>query len=278
MENFTLDTLTALPLFQGIGKSELAQFSTSVPHRIVQYAEGENLAEQDHPCRQLILAFRGTIEMRTRSDNNRFAFYERLQSPVALQPEALYGITPHYTHTYTAQTDIRALIIPKDGVTLLFSRFEVFRLNMINLLSSYIYRQGRWLWHNLSGNTEKRIVNFIHSRSVYPAGEKILEISMEDLGLQINEPRMNVSRALNRLQKENLVLLKEGNYHTSLGEIDPGLLKITNIDMDIIQENKTEERKNPFFSSSYGTPHDTAPSTKYTSKISNRLHGRHTAR
>ena len=61
MENFTLDTLTALPLFQGIGKSELTQFSTSVPHRIVQYAEGENLAEQDHPCRQLILAFRGTI-------------------------------------------------------------------------------------------------------------------------------------------------------------------------------------------------------------------------
>ena len=208
MENFTLDTLTALPLFQGIGKSELTQFSTSVPHRIVQYAEGENLAEQDHPCarvtrncvqyaegenlaeqdhpcRQLILAFRGTIGMRTRSDNNRFAFYERLQSPVALQPEALYGITPRYTHTYTAQTDIRALIIPKDGVTLLFSRFEVFRLNMINLLSTYIYRQGRWLWHNLSGNTEKRIVNFIHSRSVYPA-----------------------ARALNRLQKENLVLLK----------------------------------------------------------------------
>ena len=29
--------------------------------------------------------------------------------------------------------------------------------------------------------------------------------------------------------------------------------------MDIIQENQTEERKNPFFSSSYGTPHDTAP-------------------
>ena len=29
--------------------------------------------------------------------------------------------------------------------------------------------------------------------------------------------------------------------------------------MDIIQENQTEERKNPFFSSSYGPPHDTAP-------------------
>lgn len=29
--------------------------------------------------------------------------------------------------------------------------------------------------------------------------------------------------------------------------------------MDTIQENKTEERKNPFFCSSYGTPHNTAP-------------------
>ena len=181
MENFTLDTLTALPLFQGIGKSELTQFSTSVPHRIVQYAEGENLAEQDHPCRQLILAFRGTIGMRTRSDNNRFAFYERLQSPVALQPEALYGITPRYTHTYTAQTDIRALIIPKDGVTLLFSRFEVFRLNMINLLSTYIYRQGRWLWHNLSGNTEKR--------QFHPLPQRIPR-RRKDFGNQHGRPRI----------------------------------------------------------------------------------------
>ncbi len=208
MENFTLDTLTALPLFQGIGKSELAQFSTSVPHRIVRYAEGEKLAEQDRLCRNLILAFRGTIEMCTRSDNNRFALHERLQSPVALQPEALYGITPYYTHTYTARTDVRALVIPKEGVALLLSRFEVFRLNVVNLLSTCVYRRGRWLWHNLSGDAEKRIVNFIHSRCVYPAGEKVLEISMENLGSQINEPRMNVSRALNRLQKENLVLLK----------------------------------------------------------------------
>ncbi len=208
MEGFTSDTLAALPLFQGIGRSELARFSASVPHRVVQYAKGESLAEQDRPCRQLVLPFSGTVGMRTRSDDNRFAFHERLQSPAAIQPEALYGINPRYTHTYTAQTDVRALIIPKDGINLLFSRSEVFRLNMINLLSTCVYRRGRWLWHDLSGSTEKRIVNFIHSRSVYPAGEKILEISMEDLGLQINEPRMNVSRALNRLQKEDLVSLK----------------------------------------------------------------------
>ena len=208
MESFSLDLLTDLPLFQGIGKNELAQFSSSIPHSIAEYKEGEMLASQDSPCRQLILTIRGTVRMHTLSDNNRFTVYERLQSPVALQPEALYGISPHYTHTFVAQTALQALVIPKDGVTRLFSRFEVFRLNIINLLSTYVYRQGRWLWHNMDGDTEKRIVDFIHTHSTYPAGEKILDISMEDFGLQINEPRMNISQALNRLQKKNLILLK----------------------------------------------------------------------
>lgn len=208
MESFSLDLLTDLPLFQGIGKNELAQFSSSIPHSIAEYKEGETLASQDSPCRQLILTIRGTVLMHTLSDNNRFTVYERLQSPVALQPEALYGISPHYTHTFVAQTALQALVIPKDGVTRLFSRFEVFRLNIINLLSTYVYRQGRWLWHNMDGNTEKRIVDFIHTHSVYPAGEKVLEISMDYLGRQINEPRMNVSAALNSLQQKGLILLK----------------------------------------------------------------------
>ena len=192
MENLTLETLSDLPLFQGIGKIELARFSASVPHRLKRYAKGEKLAEQDQKCQQLTLTLQGIVQMRTRSDNNRFAFSERLQSPVLLQPEALYGITPHYTHTYTALTETHALVIPKAGVTQLFSHFEVFRLNLINLL----------------GDAEKRIVNFIHAHSVYPAGEKVLEISMEDLGLQINEPRMNASNALKRLQQAGLVSLK----------------------------------------------------------------------
>lgn len=208
MENFTSDMLADLPLFQGIGRGELEEFYTSVPHSLAQYGKEQRLAVQDETCRQLIIAFRGTILMKTLSDDKRFAFQERLQSPLAIQPEALYGIYPRYSHTFTTQTEVRALLIPKEGITQLFQRFEVFRLNMINLLSTQIYRSGKWLWHNLSGNTEKRIINFFHTHSTYPAGEKILNISMDELGKHINEPRMNVSRALNQLQSRNLVLLQ----------------------------------------------------------------------
>lgn len=208
MESFTLETLSALPLFQGLRRDELEQCYASVPYSLVPYQVGQNIAIQDESCRQLIVIFRGTILMHTFSDDKHYAFQERIQSPVVIQPEALYGINPHYSHTFKAQTEARALVIPKEGVTQLFARFEVFRLNMINLLSTQIYRGRKWLWHNLAGDTEKRIISFFRTHSYYPAGEKILEISMEELGKQINEPRMNVSRALNKLQNQNLILLQ----------------------------------------------------------------------
>lgn len=208
MENFTLDSLIELPLFQGIGKNELNQFSTDIPFFLKHYEKGETISQQDSPCQQLILVFKGTLLAQTSSDNNRYIFKERLQAPLAIQPEALYGIYPHYTQMCIAQTEAHALVIPKEGVTKLFRHFEVFRLNMVNLLSTQIYRSRKGLWQNQSGSTEKRIIRFLLVHSSYPAGEKELQISMEHLGQQINEPRMNVSRALNRLQQRNLILLR----------------------------------------------------------------------
>ena len=208
MEHFSTETLKDLPLFQGMGKNDLEQFVSQTPHSLVDYNKGATIVSQDMPCQQLIIIIRGTIGMHSFSDNRRYAFFELLHAPLALQPESLYGISTTYTHSYTARTALRALVIPKVGIAQLYRSSEVFRLNLINMLSAKIHKQQQWLWHDLAGNTEKRIVNFIHSRCVYPAGEKELLISMGDLGTQINAPRMKVSKALNNLQKQSLILLQ----------------------------------------------------------------------
>lgn len=207
MEKFSTDTLKDLPLFQGMGRKDLEQFSLQIPHTLIEYKKGETIVAQDKLCQQLVLIIRGTVSLQSSSDNKRFTLCELLQAPLALQPESLYGISTRYTHTYIARTAVRALIIPKIGISQIYHSSEVFRLNLINLLSTKIYKQQQWFWHDLSGNTERRIINFIHSRCAYPAGEKELHITMGELGSQINAPRMKVSKALNNLQKKSLVLL-----------------------------------------------------------------------
>ena len=208
MEDFATNLLNTLPLFQGIGRSDLAQFSAYIPHKIMRYYKGEIIAADETMCDRLIVAFSGEVEIESTSTNSKFAMREKLQTPVALQPEALYGIRPRFTYTFKAETEVKTLEIPKEGVTKMFSHFEVFRLNLANMLSTMIYRQRHWLWRDLSGTIDKRIVNFIHSHCLYPAGEKLLLITMEDFGGQINETRFNVACALKRLEREGLVRLK----------------------------------------------------------------------
>lgn len=208
MEHITFDILSELPLFYGIGHKEMEDFIRDVPYRIRNFNPGDTLAMQDQSCSSLFIPFKGVLSVQTYSDNKRYSFQEFLQAPVALQPESLYGIAPRYTHTYTAQTEVRALILPKDSVTTLFREIEIFRLNTVNLLATKIYRLQKKATHDLSGNTSQRIVRFIINHASYPAGEKTLFISMSHLAIQLNDTRLNISLALREMERKGLVLLQ----------------------------------------------------------------------
>lgn len=210
MENFALEHLIGLPLFQGVGRSELAQFSSYIPHKIVKYADGEVIAADETSCNRLAVVFHGVVEVKGTAANSRFAVREKLCAPVAIQPEALYGISPRFTYTYTAAGEVRTLEIPKAGVTMLFSRFEVFRLNLVNLLATIVCRQRRWLWRDQTGTLEKRIADFILAHCIYPAGEKRIEITKENLGNQVNDTRFNVTCALKRMKEAGVLELRRG--------------------------------------------------------------------
>lgn len=210
MGNFSLANLIELPLFQGIGSGELTNFSSSVPYIIVKYSDGEIVVKDEMPCDRLIVVYHGVVQAKTTSANHKFTTVEKLQAPVALQPEALYGINTRFTCTFISESEVQALEIPKAGVAKLFSHFEVFRLNLINLLSTMVYRQRHWLWRSRAGSTERRLIEFFLSHCIKPSGEKMIGITMEELGEQINETRYNVSCALRKLESESLLVLKRG--------------------------------------------------------------------
>lgn len=209
MENSIFETLLELPFFQGMGRSDMIRIMNDLPLKPQNVSAGKNIVAQNENCQQLIFILKGTLRIVTEAEHHLFSMSERIQGPTVIQPEALFGIYPHYRSTYQAQTGITLICIPKHAALRIIASYDVFRLNFLNYLSTLIFKKQRPLWNILPDESlEQRIVRFILQHTQYPAGEKTLCIRMLDLADILNDTRINVSHSLNRMQKEGKLVLK----------------------------------------------------------------------
>lgn len=209
MENSIFETLLELPFFQGMGRSDMIQIINNLPLKAKSIPAGRNIVTQNENCQHLIFVMKGTLRIITQADHHLFTMNERIQGPTVIQPEALFGIYPHYRSTYQTLTEASVISIPKPAALQIIATYDVFRLNFLNYLSSIIFKKQRPCWNILPGESlEQRIVRFILQHIQYPAGEKTLTVRMIDLADILNDTRINVSQSLNRMQKEGQLLLK----------------------------------------------------------------------
>lgn len=209
MENSIFETLLELPFFQGMGRSDMIQIMNNLPLKAKSVSAGRNIVTQDESCQHLIFVLKGTLRIVTQAEHHLFTMSERIQGPTVIQPEALFGIYPHYRSTYQAQTEASIISIPKPAALQIIASYDIFRLNFFNYLSSIIFKKQRPCWNILPGESlEQRIVRFILQHIQYPAGEKALTMRMIDLADVLNDTRINVSQSLNRMQKEGKLILK----------------------------------------------------------------------
>lgn len=209
MENSIFETLLELPFFQGMGRSDMAMIINGIPLKPQSVSAGKNIVVQNEDCQQLIFILKGTLRIVTEAEHHLFIVSERIQGPAVLQPEALFGIYPHFRSTYQAQTEITLIRVPKHAALQIIASYDVFRLNVLNYLSTLIFKKQRPFWNILPDESlEQRIVRFILQHIQYPAGEKTLSIRMIDLAGILNDTRINVSHSLNRMQKEGKLILK----------------------------------------------------------------------
>lgn len=89
-------------------------------------------------------------------------------------------------------------------------KYDIFRLNYMNIISNRAQSLNSRLWAESTDNLEKRIGNFILTHIERPSGRKILKIKMEELAQVVNDTRMGVSRALNSMQEKGLLELHRG--------------------------------------------------------------------
>jgi len=204
------DQLLQFPLFLGLSRDDLGRIAghTKLDFR----KEGANtvLLRAGAPCTHLCLLLSGTVSVETRSDDGTYTLVEQLNAPVILQPEAIFGYQQRYSHTFRSVTPVALLRIDRQEVVRLTDEFLIFRINLLNLLATQTQKLLHRPFRHRPDTLDERIIRFLSERCVHPAGPKNLYILMARLAEEVGDSRLDVSRALNRLQRDGLVILHRG--------------------------------------------------------------------
>ena len=89
---------------------------------------------------------------------------------------------------------------------------------MLNMLAADTHRMRHRAWQSAPKTLRERIVRFFFSRCVYPAGAKTFYILMKQMGNELNDSRLDISKALNEMEKDGLLSLHRGRIEIPMLE------------------------------------------------------------
>ena len=110
------DKLLQFALFQGLSKADLGALVTHTRLGFHKYAEGDTIARAQTTCDRLFFLIDGRVEVVTSADNGSYAVAETAAAPLLFEPEALFGVSPHYASLYRALTPCSVIGIGKDEI------------------------------------------------------------------------------------------------------------------------------------------------------------------
>lgn len=204
------ERIQTLPLFQGISQDDLTAIAGTTKFDFQRVEAGHDLVQAGDACTFLSFLLSGSLRVTTSSDDSGYTIIEELNAPTLLQPECIFGLHQRFTHTFTTSSQCNCLVLQKPDVVRIAEANDVFRINLLNIISTQSQRLSRTLWHTQPESLEKRIVQFVGSRCMRPSGEKTILIKMTRLAHELNDSRIDISRALNNLQAQGFLHLSRG--------------------------------------------------------------------
>ena len=205
MEQTMYNMLLGLPLFQGMSRADLFEVLEKTTFRFRRFEDGKTLYRQGERCDELSFFMGGTLVAETKAHGALFSFAEELHPYTAIEVQSLFGKSPNYKSTYTARGEVSLFSIEKRQVYTLIDTYEIFRINLLNMLCSQVENLHERLWAIAPHDLEGRMVLFVQSLCATPQGTKVLRCKMEDLAALLDETRLNVSRILNKWCGEGLI-------------------------------------------------------------------------
>ena len=203
-------TLLALPLFLGMSRNDIAEVVAHTRFGFVKVGRKKTVVGEGDVCDSIYILTSGQINIMSHADDYSYSFSEVIDSPTVIQPERIFGLTQRYSITVTAATACHLIKLSKSEILRLSEQYEIFRLNLLNIISTQGQRISRLPWHPIPKTIHAKIIRFFQSHCLHPVGSKTLNIKMETLAREIGESRLNVSRELNRMHEEGLIQITRG--------------------------------------------------------------------
>ena len=204
--------LLQFPLFLGMSRDDLSNIIEHTRFGFVKYERDKIIIKEGQQCNRLYFLTDGVVNIKNCSDNKSYSIEENIHAPYIFDMEYLFGLTQKFPSTYKAITTCNLIVIDKEEILKLSDEFFIFKINMFNLLSTQSQKLIGKPWRKHPNSTRATIIRFIKDHCIYPAGKKIFKINMQTLADQINDGRLNVSRELNKMKDENLILLYRGGF------------------------------------------------------------------
>ena len=201
------DKLLKIPLFTGMSMTELESVVGETRLLFRKVERGERVASDGDPCGRLVILVEGRLCMTTTSDDHGLAVEEEMSGCHVLQPECAFGLRQRFTHTYQALTACSLISIDKKEALRLTSASLIFRLNMINLISTRLQKVNAKVWRRPPRTLQESIVRFLSDHCLIPTGRKVFRLKMARMALELHEDRRKVSRCLNALQDRGMLTL-----------------------------------------------------------------------
>lgn len=199
------DTLTALPLFKGMGHDELSRLAGRTKFDFIKLQAGRMAVCCGQPTGRLLMLAGGRLQAKTYSADGAYCITEEIDAPYTIEPERLFGLRQAPASTFTALADSSLIAISKVEVAHLCDEFIAFRLNLLNLLATEAQRRAERLWLAPPADLRGRIAGFVTARCLTPRGRKQVSILMERLAAEVNDSRLDVSHALKSMRDAGLI-------------------------------------------------------------------------
>lgn len=155
------DTLLQLPLFQGLCHEDFTSILDKVKLHFIKHKAGETIIKSGNPCTQLCFLLKGEISIVTNAKENIYTVIEQIEAPYLIEPQSLFGMNTNYASSYVAHTEVHTVCISKAFVLSDLFKYDIFRLNYMNIVSNRAQNLYSRLWDEPTLDLKKQNYPFL---------------------------------------------------------------------------------------------------------------------